>query len=235
MAKVDVVCRYCHKAEEVKGHGKGSSGHQRYHCYACRKTFQLNYTYQACKPGMKDQIVDMAANNGSIRDTARVLKVGINTVLRTPKKLEPRQVTTLPLAANNIHIICEIDEQWSFVGNKKNQRWLWYAWEPEQKQIIAHVLGDRSRKTLSKLLALLAPFEIQFFCTDNYAVYDCLSEEKHFRGKKFTQRIERTNLTLRTRIKRLNRKTICYSKSEEMHDKVIGTFIEREYYLPKVI
>ncbi|WP_244590824.1 IS1 family transposase, partial [Xenorhabdus hominickii] len=30
--------------------------------------------------------------------------------------------------------------------------------------------------------------------------------------------------------KRLNRKTISYSKSEEMHDKVIGTFIEREYY-----
>ncbi|MDE1480851.1 IS1 family transposase, partial [Xenorhabdus bovienii] len=28
-----------------------------------------------------------------------------------------------------------------------------------------------------------------------------------------------------------NRKTIGYSKSEEMHDKVIGTFIERENYI----
>jgi insertion element IS1 protein InsB len=100
---------------------------------------------------------------------------------------------------------------------------------------VAHVLGDRSRKTLNKLLALLAPFEIQFYCTDDYAVYNCLPEEKYLRGKRFTQRIERTHLTLRTRIKRLNRKTIGYSKSEEMHDKVIGTFIEREYYLPKVI
>ncbi|PHM39179.1 transposase [Xenorhabdus mauleonii] len=49
------------------------------------KTFQLNYTYQACKPGMKEQIADMAMNNSGIRDTARVLKVGINTVLRTLK------------------------------------------------------------------------------------------------------------------------------------------------------
>ncbi|MDE9467257.1 IS1 family transposase, partial [Xenorhabdus bovienii] len=49
-------------------------------------------------------------------------------------------------------------------------------------------------------------------------------------GKTFTQRIERTNLTHRTRIKRLNRKTLGYSKSAEMHDKVIGTFIEREHY-----
>nr|WP_274713215.1 IS1 family transposase [Xenorhabdus bovienii] len=46
-----------------------------------------------------------------------------------------------------------------------------------------------------------------------------------------TMSIERTNLTHRTRIKRLNRKTIGYSKSEEMHDKVIGTFIERENYI----
>ncbi|MCB4426895.1 IS1 family transposase, partial [Xenorhabdus nematophila] len=45
------------------------------------------------------------------------------------------------------------------------------------------------------------------------------------------QRIERTNLTHRTRIKRRNRKTIGYSKSEDMHDKVIGTFIERENYI----
>ncbi len=46
-------------------------------------------------------------------------------------------------------------------------------------------------------------------------------------GKKFTQRIERTNLTLRSRLKRLVRKTIGFSKSVEIHDKVIGTFIER--------
>ncbi|MBE8587863.1 MULTISPECIES: IS1 family transposase, partial [Xenorhabdus] len=26
-------------------------------------------------------------------------------------------------------------------------------------------------------------------------------------------------------------KTLGYSKSPEMHDKVIGTFIEREYYI----
>ncbi len=49
-------------------------------------------------------------------------------------------------------------------------------------------------------------------------------------GKNFTQRIERENLTLRNRIKRLNRKTLGYSKSPEMHDKVIGPFIKREYY-----
>ncbi len=99
------------------------------------------------------------------------------------------------------------------------------------KRIVAYVFGDRSRKTLDKLLALLSPFKVLFYCTDDYVVYDCLSEEEYLTGKMFTQRIERTNLTPRIRLKRLNRKTIGYSKSEEMHDKVIGTFIERENYV----
>ncbi|WP_032126932.1 IS1 family transposase, partial [Piscirickettsia salmonis] len=39
--------------------------------------------------------------------------------------------------------------------------------------------------------------------------------------------IERKHLTLRTRIKRLARKTICFSKSEKMHDVLIGLFINK--------
>ncbi|MCE9922857.1 IS1 family transposase, partial [Hafnia paralvei] len=36
---------------------------------------------------------------------------------------------------------------------------------------------------------------------------------------------------LRNRLKRLNRKTLGYSKLAEMHDRIIGTFIEREHYV----
>ncbi len=120
---------------------------------------------------------------------------------------------------------------WSFVGNKKCQRWLWYAWEPRLKRIIAHTFGARSKKTLKKLLKKLASFNVVFWCTDNFKAYSLLPKNQHVVGKTFTQRIERENLTLRNRLKRLNRKTLGYSKSPKMHDKVIGTFIEREYYV----
>ncbi|EOF5434913.1 IS1 family transposase, partial [Salmonella enterica] len=43
---------------------------------------------------------------------------------------------------------------------------------------------------------------------------------------------ERHNLNLRIHIKRLARKTICYSRSVELHEKVIGTYIERYHYNP---
>jgi len=52
-------------------------------------------------------------------------------------------------------------------------------------------------------------------------------KHKRLTGKIFTQRIGRNNLTLRTRIKRLTRWTFCFSRSVELHEKVIGAFIEK--------
>ena len=64
------------------------------------------------------------------------------------------------------------------------------------------------------------------FYTDDWGSYSRdLALANHQIGKRNTQTIERKNLTLRTRIKRLTRKTICFSKTSEMHDIVIGLVI----------
>ncbi|WP_230578259.1 IS1 family transposase, partial [Xenorhabdus bovienii] len=42
--------------------------------------------------------------------------------------------------------------------------------------------------------------------------------------------IERHNLNLRIHIKRLARRTLCYSRSIEIHEKLIGTYIEKYHY-----
>jgi hypothetical protein len=39
------------------------------------------------------------------------------------------------------------------------------------------------------------------------------------------QKIERKHLTLRTRLKRLARKTLCFSRSRFMHDLLIGLYV----------
>ena len=140
-------------------------------------------------------------------------------------------MTELPFENSRVEIIFEMDEQWSFVGSKKQQRWLVYAWEPRFKKIIAHAFGSRSTETLKKLLERLAPFNVTFYCTDDWQPYtSCLPEDKHIIGKYFTLRIERQNLPLRTRLKRLARRTICFSRSTDIHDKVIGEFISRNHY-----
>ena len=75
---------------------------------------------------------------------------------------------------------------------------------------------------------LLEPFGIGRFYTDDWGAYERhLDPAQHSIGKGNTQKIERKHLTLRTRIKRLARKTICFSKKEQMHDIVIGLFVNR--------
>ena len=132
-----------------------------------------------------------------------------------------------------IQLVCEMDEQWSFVQNKACQRWLWYAWSPQHKRIFAYTLGARTDETCQQLLDLLKPFDIKVYCTDDWGAYSrLLPSNQHITGKKYTQRIERQNLNVRTHIKRLTRKTICFSKSIELHDKVIGEYIRRHWLQP---
>jgi len=115
---------------------------------------------------------------------------------------------------------------WSFVYTKDQQRWLWYAVCHKTRNILAYAFGERKDTVFKELKSLLAPFGISTFYTDDWGAYERnLKGFKHVIGKKNTQGIERKNLTLRTRIKRLCRKTICYSKTIIMHDIVVGLVI----------
>lgn len=122
----------------------------------------------------------------------------------------------------------EVDEMWSFVGKKTQQRWLWHAIDHRTGVVLAYVLGTHQDEVFLQLKVLLAPFGIRHFYTDGADVYGRhLDSKQHSVGKTQTQKIERKHLTLRTRLKRLVRKTICFSKSVLLHDIVIGLFVNR--------
>ena len=123
---------------------------------------------------------------------------------------------------------------WSYVGKKKEPRWLWHALDHGTGKVLAYVFGRRQNEVFLQLKALLEPFGISRFLTDHWGAYARhLAPETHVPGKRHTQQIERKHLTLRTRIKRLARKTTCFSKSIELHDLVIGLFVNRyEFGLP---
>ncbi|TXR37926.1 IS1 family transposase, partial [Escherichia coli] len=55
----------------------------------------------------------------------------------------------------------------------------------------------------------------------------------HVISKRYTQRIERHNLNLRqhlARLGRLGRKSLSFSKSVVLHDKVIGHYLNIKHY-----
>ena len=79
-----------------------------------------------------------------------------------------------------------------------------------------------------QLQALLAPFGITRYYTDKGGAYRRhLPPAQHPVGKRSRQKIARKHLTLRTRLKRLARKTLCFSRSGVMHDLVIGLYMNQ--------
>jgi len=117
---------------------------------------------------------------------------------------------------------------WSFVQSKARQRWLWHAIDHLTGVVLAYAFGKRADKVFVKLQKMLKPFGLVHFYTDAAGVYGRhLPAAAQSVGKLHTQQIARKPLTLRTRIKRLARRTICFSKSGFMHDTVIGLFVNR--------
>src|SRR5215471_2877284 len=95
-------------------------------------------------------------------------------------------------------------------------------------KVLAYVFGRRQDDVFLKLQQQLAPFGITKFYTDGWGAYERhLDAEQHHVGKENTQKIESKHINLRTRIKRLVRRTLCFSKTEQMHDLVIGLFMNR--------
>ena len=239
MATIKVTCPIC-GTEDVVRHGTLPKGEQRFRCRntdCTKNTFILNYTSLGRQPGIADKIINMAMNASGIRDTARVLGISPATVIGTLKGQEGRlsQVNTAflrSLCPKQVQVkitrveVAEGDEMWSFVGSKSRQHWLWHAIDHHSGKVLAYVLGRRKDKVFKRLKTLLKPFGIRRFCTDDWGAYarDPLGKE-HVVGKDMTWKIERKHLTLRTRIKRLARRTICFSKSILMHNIVVGLYI----------
>ncbi len=88
MATVTVHSPRC-DSDVVYRHGLSPTKRERFRCQCCRRVFQLIYRYEARKPGDKEHIIDMAHNGAGIQDTARTLKIGINTVIQALKSLRP--------------------------------------------------------------------------------------------------------------------------------------------------
>jgi len=241
MTFVTVRWVYC-DSEQVVQRGKTGRGKQRYlwqSTLCAEGGFVVDYNNLGCLPAVKQTIIDMSLNASGIRDTARVLRISTDTVLSELKKKEVvlESVNTALLRTLNpeqvvVHLEqageAEMDEMWSFVGNKGNPRWLWHAIDHHTGAVLAYVFGRRKDEVFLRLKALLEPFGLTRFYTDHWGAYTRhLDADVHSPGKRNTQKIERKHLTLRTRLKRLVRKTICFSKTTQMHDIVIGLFVNR--------
>ena len=193
-------CRCVGEIRNMIKYGKTKSGNQRYICKLCRKTRVENYAYQAYKPDIDGNIIQLTKEGLGIRSTARILKISTTTLLK-------RIVSIASNIANPIISkgkTYEVDEMCTYIKHKKNFIWLVYALETSSKTVVSFKVGKRTNKTLSYVLDILKLLDAKKIFTDRLKNYRYLIDPELHAVKRFgTNHIERKNLTLRTHLKKI--------------------------------
>ena len=205
-------CKYCKSGNVVKN-GCQLNGCRKYHCKDCQRYFQESYTYQATVTEDKQLIVLLKESCG-IRSIARILNISTSTVIRRIKKIASKLERPYPILKGKTY---EVDELFTYIRNKDNRICVAYSYEPKTGYVFDISVGRRNRMNLKKVTEMLVLSEAKTIYTDSLGIYQTLIPKSvHKIHKRCTNHIERQNLTLRTHLKRLNRRTICYSKSLTM-------------------
>lgn len=133
--------------------------------------------------------------------------------------------------------VLELDELWSYVHARANKCWVWIALCKRTRQIVSWVIGSRDEERCQSLWDLVpTDYKKSMIYSDFYASYDKVlsiagaSHRSVGKDTGLTNHVERWNCTLRQRIGRFVRKTLSFSKSEEMHELMLKLFIH-EYNL----
>ena len=220
MASVYISCPSCSATDGVVRNGKSTAGHQRYLCSHCRKTWQLQFTYTASQPGTHQKIIDMAMNG-----------VGLNTILRhlknSGRSRQPRAYSRAVTSSSA--------RKWTNSGAtsglNRASAGCFTRMTGSGRRLLRTYSVERTMATLGRLMSLLSPFDVVIWMTDGWPLYESrLKGKLHVISKRYTQRIERHNLNLRQHLARLGRKSLSFSKSVELHDKVIGHYLNIKHY-----
>jgi transposase-like protein len=139
-------CRACGSINIVRN-GTNKCGNQQYHCKDCG-------AYRVLEPKRihpkreRETILRAYKERASMRGLERVFHVARQTVARWIMELvhalPDLKDTLLPAEPDDV---LELDELWSFVLKKNQKRWLWTAICRRTRQVVAFVIGDRSKKT----------------------------------------------------------------------------------------
>ena len=205
---VSHTCPIC-KSDKLIKSGRTGAGKQRY-CKECGKRFITDYSYNAYQPNTTQQIILFTKEGLGIRSTVRVLRMSVTTLLKLIISISA-SIRQPPIANGKSY---EVDEMRTYVGKKSQLRWIVYALDRENKTVVSFNVGRSTNKTLKHVIKSLELSKARRIYTDKLKNYRYLIAKKlHNTHVHSTNHIERKNLSIRTHLKRLNRKTICFSRS----------------------
>lgn len=203
------ICKHCYSKNIIKN-GTTKTHKQQYICKNCNKRFIEFYSYQAYHRNINSKLIQFTKEGLGIRSTARILKISTTTLLKRINKIAEN--ISQPKVCD--HQSYELDEMRFFIKKKSNPLWLVYAIDKKYKKVISFCIGKRTNKTLHSVIKTIINSNPEKIHTDKLRNYQYLIPREIHQTKRFgTNSIERKNLSIRACLKRLNRKTICFSKS----------------------
>ena len=215
---IELQCPRCHNSNIIRN-GKKYNGPQNFLCKACRKQFISDHekTYRGSLLWIANIAKIMLVRGTGIRDIRVILQISIKKVLKTLTS------THYEITPGTNHYNClETDGFWTYVGRKSNKVWLIYAYHRETGEIVAYVWGKRDLKTAKKLRKRLK-ITYDYIGVDNWDSFlTAFEEDQQLTGKQYTVGIEGNNCRLRHRVRRVFRKTCCFSKKLKNHWKAFS-------------
>jgi len=217
-----ILCPSCHSHKIVKN-GKTHYGKQHHKCKNCNRQFVLNNKHTISED-RKEIARRLLLERLSLRAICRVLGVSmswlmqfsVQTWLNAPEDLSIYPELRSKKSSLSLQLTgLQIGEMWSFVQDKRSKAWIWVAYEPTYRQIVAFHLGDRSKQSVQALWKKI-PISMRKHCdinTDHWEAYgSIIPSDRHFRGKKYTYFIEGLFSKVRARVSRLVRRSTSFSQ-----------------------
>lgn len=211
-------CRHCDASCIRKGKRNDI---QIYRCKNCLKYQRIRYKHQS--KIIEDHQISLLVKEGcGIRSIARILNISPSTVIRRILKIAKSAKRPSPVHLGQTY---QVDELFTYIGNKNNRICIAYSMNPETGEVVDLVVGRRNKTNLMKIISTLLLADAKQIVTDKLNIYKKLiPKEIHSTKNRGINHIERKNLTLRTHLKRLNRRTICFSKSIRMLEAVLKIY-----------
>ena len=153
------TCPSCNSST-IKKNGHIHNGKQNHRCLSCGRQFVLDPQNKIIDEKTRGLIRQALLERVSLEGVCRIFSVSMPWLL----KFIDEVIADLPddlnatLTSDNEEFevaVFELDEQWSYVGNKDNQQWLWLVFHSATRQVLAMHVGKRNKASAEALLAKL--------------------------------------------------------------------------------
>jgi insertion element IS1 protein InsB len=143
------MCTRCDTYVVKNGFTKGKK--QRYKCAACTTSKVIDPIAKGFGNSLHEPIRTLVREGCGIRSLGRILKVSAATILRNILALAEKIVPEAIPAGGSY----QVDELHTFVGRKRKEICVIYAWDKKAKRTVSLAVGTRSRANLKTVVAPL--------------------------------------------------------------------------------